>query len=220
MLSYANFRITSWLVLVAVSSHLCRSGFGNPLRHSDDCLTYSTALLRNITAAVEELGFYCSKLSVEMNNRNLSVCEPKNSSCANRQTSGFNEVRVRMRYAFLRNYVQWSLCLLLSLVPHLLHSCSQDACFRAIREDLQYYKNMLPKIQNDRLRATLMGAIEDLVKNCAFPHVLENPASSKAAQAPSFEDRVHLCKVLRGFHVRAITLNRVISYVAAGDHLK
>ncbi|XP_072557427.1 interleukin-12 subunit alpha [Paramormyrops kingsleyae] len=186
MLSYANFRITSWLVLVAVSSHLCRSGFGNPLRHSDDCLTYSTALLRNITAAVEELGFYCSKLSVEMNNRNLSVCEPKNSSCANRQTSGFNE----------------------------------DACFRAIREDLQYYKNMLPKIQNDRLRATLMGAIEDLVKNCAFPHVLENPASSKAAQAPSFEDRVHLCKVLRGFHVRAITLNRVISYVAAGDHLK
>ncbi|XP_048859561.1 interleukin-12 subunit alpha [Brienomyrus brachyistius] len=186
MLSYANFRVTSWLVLVAVCSHLCRSSFGNPLRHSENCLTYSTALLRNVTAAVEEIRFYCSKLSVEMNNRNLSVCEPKNSSCANRQKSEFNE----------------------------------DACFRAIREDLQYYKNMLPKIQNARLRATLMGAMEDLVKNCAFPHVPENPGSPKATQAPTFEDRVQLCKELRGFHMRAITINRIISYVAAGDHLK
>lgn len=36
----------------------------------------------------------------------------------------------------------------------------------------------------------------------------------------SFDDRLSLCKTLKGFHVRAITMNRALAYIASGDHRK
>lgn len=36
----------------------------------------------------------------------------------------------------------------------------------------------------------------------------------------SFDQRLHLCKVLKGFQVRAITINRVIAYMTSDEYTK
>uniref|UniRef100_A0A3B4FWK3 Zmp:0000001127 n=1 Tax=Pundamilia nyererei TaxID=303518 RepID=A0A3B4FWK3_9CICH len=36
----------------------------------------------------------------------------------------------------------------------------------------------------------------------------------------SFDQRLHLCKVLKGFQVRAITINRVIGYMTSDEYTK
>lgn len=36
----------------------------------------------------------------------------------------------------------------------------------------------------------------------------------------SYMNRQKMCKIMRGFHARAITINRAIGYISSGDHKK
>ncbi len=36
----------------------------------------------------------------------------------------------------------------------------------------------------------------------------------------TFSNRQEMCKMMRGFHIRTITINRAMGYIASGDHTK
>lgn len=43
--------------------------------------------------------------------------------------------------------------------------------------------------------------------------------SKAAADRPrSYDERLRLCKVLRGFQIRTVTINRAIAYISSGEH--
>ncbi|KAL4647640.1 hypothetical protein GN956_G8752 [Arapaima gigas] len=200
MLPFAKLCV-SWLLLALLSFHLCVVGSGTPLRALDNldaprCLSYSRALLTSVTAALapDEFGFYCSEMNVQMNRRDMSVCEPnidQGTRCGNRPDSRFN----------------------------------QNGCLSIIREDLQYYRNVLSAFRNENLTTSIQQSISELLEKCEFPVASGNTPPATIAPAldfttPAFYQRVHLCKILRGFHTRTITINRVLNYIAAGDHRK
>ncbi|XP_077053473.1 interleukin-12 subunit alpha [Siphateles boraxobius] len=102
-------------------------------------------------------------------------------------------------------------------------SFSETECLRNIRGDLHYYEHLLKSYEHSTsdlspvLTATT-ALMECLKANGAaadgeFPQWFEWSGSS-------FDDRITLCKTLKGFHVRAITMNRVLAYIDSGDHRK
>uniref|UniRef100_A0A4W5P2D9 Interleukin-12 subunit alpha n=1 Tax=Hucho hucho TaxID=62062 RepID=A0A4W5P2D9_9TELE len=52
-----------------------------------------------------------------------------------------------------------------------------------------------------------------------FPFTLQ-VADPKLTSGDTVDQRVHLCKVLKGFHLRVITISRAMGYISAGDHRK
>ncbi|KAF7218510.1 putative LOC107380562-like protein [Nothobranchius furzeri] len=53
------------------------------------------------------------------------------------------------------------------------------------------------------------------VTGCAF-----QVEASGLWQGDSFTNRQKMCKMMRGFHVRTITINRAMGYISSGDHRK
>lgn len=54
--------------------------------------------------------------------------------------------------------------------------------------------------------------------NCNKSFIIPLLFFKAAADRPStFDERLRLCKVLKGFQVRTITINRVIAYMNSGD---
>ncbi|KPP67064.1 hypothetical protein Z043_114384 [Scleropages formosus] len=176
----------AWSLLAALSFNLCVGVSGTPLRALDrldahKCLSYSRALLTSVTSALapNDFGFYCTEMNMEMNRRNMTVCEPnhdQDARCGSNPARRFN----------------------------------QNACLSAIRDDLQYYRDVLSTFKNGNLTAIIQQAIPELMEATTAPALDLTTAT--------FYQRVHLCKILRGFHTRTITINRVMSYIAAGDH--
>lgn len=48
-----------------------------------------------------------------------------------------------------------------------------------------------------------------------IPRLFFKPAANRQS---TYAERLRMCKVLRGFHVRTITINRAISYMNSGEH--
>ncbi|XP_065136263.1 interleukin-12 subunit alpha [Paramisgurnus dabryanus] len=100
---------------------------------------------------------------------------------------------------------------------------SETECLRNIRDDLCYYNDLLNSYMKDVQQAKNdLNPVVNTTKDLMTCLQQSCPTLPKWTvwRGSSFDDRVSLCKTLKGFHVRAITINRALSYVASGDHRK
>ncbi|KAM6919969.1 interleukin-12 subunit alpha [Lycodopsis pacificus] len=95
----------------------------------------------------------------------------------------------------------------------------KESCLTNIEEDLHhYYKVLAAQPDPDSLLGpTVVFRLREIMKNC-----FTGPASKEAApeRDSTYEERLSLCKVLKGFRVRSITINRAMSYMNSGEHTK
>ncbi|XP_067307978.1 interleukin-12 subunit alpha [Pseudorasbora parva] len=169
------------------------------------CTTAARSLLSNLSHIMEKqgkmkhqdlfAGFNCTDLEAQMipHTQTASVCLP---TAADNSTSCSN---------------------------HRSSSFSAAECVRNITGDLHYY---------DLLLNSYRPSVSDLSPVItATKHLKQCLGASGAAtegklpqwlvwSGSSFDDRLSLCKTLKGFHVRAITINRALAHIAAGDHRK
>ncbi|KAF4076743.1 hypothetical protein AMELA_G00218560 [Ameiurus melas] len=142
-------------------------------------------------------GFNCTDLEVVVNSntQTASVCQPRqDTKCSDQKSSPFNETQ----------------------------------CLQNIANDLGYHESMLTeymrtldnKANSESVKElqSITDSIHNLTRTCKLP----NPESSKNkwSSTNSFEDRKDLCKQLKGFQVRTITINRALGYVCAGEYKK
>ncbi|XP_034744325.1 interleukin-12 subunit alpha-like [Etheostoma cragini] len=94
----------------------------------------------------------------------------------------------------------------------------QDACLTNIGEDLHHYYTFLAAQPDpDRLLAPTVLSLRELMENC-FTWSLPTDLEAAADRLSTYDERLRLCKVLKGFQLRSITINRGIAYMASGDH--
>ncbi|KAM4556485.1 uncharacterized protein V3H82_016443 [Fundulus diaphanus] len=160
----------------------------------DSCVFYARALLENITDALTQArlfsGINCTRQNMELNleSRTPTVCSPQGSTCSGITTSAFD----------------------------------QDSCLTDIGKDLShYYKFLSAQPDPDNLiGSSVLYSLRELMENC-FRSSLPTDFNSKEAlveRAVTFNERLSLCKVMKGFHVRTVTINRAIGYMNLGEH--
>ncbi|XP_061073624.1 interleukin-12 subunit alpha [Conger conger] len=90
-----------------------------------------------------------------------------------------------------------------------LSACEPDAgqeeCLGNIKQDLEQRRDSLQSY--DRAKLELMPVVT------AIQDLLQTPSSPRARN-DDFDTRVALCTELKGFHVRTITINRIMGYLA------
>ncbi|XP_041659507.1 interleukin-12 subunit alpha [Cheilinus undulatus] len=161
---------------------------------TDSCISYAQTLLQDITETLTQknvsAGIDCTKQSVEMNTETntASVCIPKEAKCSGPMKSEFD----------------------------------QDLCLTNIMDDLRHYYRIL-SVQphpNNLISKKILHSLRNLMENCFKMSFQVDLALEEAAadHQSNFDDRLTLCKVLKGFHVRTITINRVISYINSEEH--
>nr|USH17711.1 interleukin-12 p35b subunit [Ctenopharyngodon idella]UXL82959.1 interleukin-12 subunit alpha-like protein [Ctenopharyngodon idella] len=92
----------------------------------------------------------------------------------------------------------------------------ENECLQKILEDLHYYRETFRAYSNSELTKTVVRSIDDLMQNCFSVSVMDNsPAEVSMDYQKSFQERLQLCKVLKGFNLRTITINRVFNYILA-----
>ncbi|KAF0030366.1 hypothetical protein F2P81_017097 [Scophthalmus maximus] len=95
-------------------------------------------------------------------------------------------------------------------------SFSESECLRNIMKDLVYYDAAIKSYHEFPVRSpkevallnTTLGIIESL-KDVA-----------KMWGNDTYTNRQEMCKMMRGFYVRTITINRAMGYISSGDHRK
>uniref|UniRef100_A0A3B5LZT1 Interleukin-12 subunit alpha n=1 Tax=Xiphophorus couchianus TaxID=32473 RepID=A0A3B5LZT1_9TELE len=109
---------------------------------------------------------------------------------------------------------------------------TQNECVMNIMRDLAFYHTAIetylksplhrPETEIPLLSPTL-GILRDLRKNCSSMETGERNSSEDAPDRwgnASYVNRQKMCKMMRGFHVRAVTINRAVGYISSGDHRK
>ncbi|KAF4103738.1 hypothetical protein G5714_014725 [Onychostoma macrolepis] len=110
-----------------------------------------------------------------------------------------------------------------SCSSHRNSSFSETDCLKNIRADLRYYAVMLDsyklnEIDLNPVKTATKALMDCLNENCEaadgeFPQW-------RVWNGSSFNNRLSLCKTLKGFHIRAITVNRALGYIGSGEHRK
>ncbi|KAF7692749.1 interleukin-12 subunit alpha [Silurus meridionalis] len=201
------------VVYALVLALLSRAAVATPVRATQStphdhahCTTYARGLLSNLKLVLDKPektgtktlfhGFNCTDLEavVNSNTQTASVCQPSQDvKCSDQKTSPF----------------------------------SKTECLQNIANDLNYHQSMLTEyVSNQKLNSesikelnSITNSILNLQQHCKL---LPKPESLKDKWSPknSFEDRKDLCKQLKGFQLRTITINRAIGYVCAGEYRK
>ncbi|XP_031156876.1 interleukin-12 subunit alpha, partial [Sander lucioperca] len=111
-------------------------------------------------------------------------------------------------------------------------SFNESKCLTNIMKDLAHYDAAIKSYINSSLRSPeeevalrpTLGIIQSLMKNCfLMPNGVNNSSEEDAAQMwgyDTFSNRQKMCKKMRGFHVRTITINRAMGYISSGEHRK
>ncbi|XP_034723635.1 interleukin-12 subunit alpha [Etheostoma cragini] len=111
-------------------------------------------------------------------------------------------------------------------------SFSESDCLMNIMEDLAHYDAAIKSYINSTLRShkeevalrPTLAIIQSLRKNCSLvPNGVHTSSEEDAAQmwgSDTFSNRQKMCKMMRGFHVRTITINRALGYISSGEHRK
>uniref|UniRef100_A0A672N0W3 Interleukin-12 subunit alpha n=1 Tax=Sinocyclocheilus grahami TaxID=75366 RepID=A0A672N0W3_SINGR len=90
----------------------------------------------------------------------------------------------------------------------------ENECIQRILEDLHYYRETFRAYANPELTKSVVRRIDDLLQNCFSVSALDiSPAKVSMDHQKSFQERLQLCKVLKGFNLRTITINRVFNYI-------
>ncbi|KAI5103818.1 interleukin-12 subunit alpha-like [Silurus meridionalis] len=98
-----------------------------------------------------------------------------------------------------------------------LSACTPQAdCLQSVLEDLRYYWATFKSYRDtDRiLEQSVLRSIENLVQSC-FSVTLMDDVQVSLDNKNSFERRLKLCKILKGFQVRTITINRVLNHIVS-----
>uniref|UniRef100_A0A3B3HYG0 Interleukin-12 subunit alpha n=1 Tax=Oryzias latipes TaxID=8090 RepID=A0A3B3HYG0_ORYLA len=109
-------------------------------------------------------------------------------------------------------------------------SFSESECMRNIMKDLAYYDAAMqsylksdlsrPEIEIPPLNHTLT-IIQNLRRDCSLTANGEiNSLEVNLWPNTSFRNRQKMCKMMKGLHVRSITINRALGYISSGDHRK
>ncbi|XP_043989443.1 uncharacterized protein zmp:0000001127 [Gambusia affinis] len=161
---------------------------------TDSCVFYARTLLENITNLLAPddptrmfSGMNCTRHNMELNleTRTPTVCSPQGSVCSGETTSAFD----------------------------------RESCMSDIGKDLSHYYKVL-SIQPDSdgtLGSSILLPLRELMENC-FRSSLPTALISKEApvvhsSTNGFNQRQRLCKIMKGFHARTITINRAIGYM-------
>ncbi|XP_034460283.1 interleukin-12 subunit alpha [Hippoglossus hippoglossus] len=112
-------------------------------------------------------------------------------------------------------------------------SFSKSECLSNIMKDLVYYDAAITSYLKSKLRSPeeevallspTLGIIKSL-KNCSLMPNEDNEENDSsevdAAQMwgdEPYANRQEMCKMMRGFYVRTITINRAVGYITSGDH--
>ncbi|XP_061917841.1 interleukin-12 subunit alpha [Entelurus aequoreus] len=182
-----------------------------PARHpsAPNCATCST-LFRGLLLNIKELlksellcyGITSERVTVSSSSDTIRACTPtmhQNSSCMVYRNSSFSE----------------------------------SECLMNIKKDMLHYHGVIqsylkaalrkPKEETALLLPTLK-IIQNLQKNCSpIANKGQDLAEEDAYQmwgSNSFTNRLEMYKMMRGFYIRAITINRAMGYISAGDHRK
>uniref|UniRef100_A0A3Q3X261 Interleukin-12 subunit alpha n=1 Tax=Mola mola TaxID=94237 RepID=A0A3Q3X261_MOLML len=96
---------------------------------------------------------------------------------------------------------------------------NQESCMTSIGEDLHhYYKFLAAYPDPNGLLKALLSNLRELLMKC-LSWSLQTEQAAPVSLSP-FDERLKLCKVMRGFQVRGITINRAIAYMHSGEHTK
>ncbi|XP_055008060.1 interleukin-12 subunit alpha [Boleophthalmus pectinirostris] len=97
---------------------------------------------------------------------------------------------------------------------------NQEVCMENIEKDLHHYYKVLSGHPDPDmfLRGTLLLSLRELMMTCFSPP--EDLNKSPSESPSNYDDRLSLCKKLKGFHIRTITINRALGYMHSGEHNK
>ncbi|XP_066536279.1 interleukin-12 subunit alpha [Hoplias malabaricus] len=183
-------------LLLLLSSSLCQLSDSGPVGaqasslyiNGDTCKRLARVLLRNVTStlAMDHLfrGLDCTEQTAELHLRTKTL-----TVCAppHTQCSDGGDV-----------------------------TFDQDECFQSVVEDLRQYRATF-KSYSDRdniIEQSVIRSIENLMQMCFSDAKLDGsqPLVSMGHEN-SFEGRLKLCKVLKAFQIRLITINRVVNHI-------
>ncbi|KAM7400678.1 hypothetical protein PAMA_005058 [Pampus argenteus] len=162
---------------------------------TDSCVFYARTLLGNITDTLTQnnlfSGIDCTKQSIELR---METNTP--SVCAPKKSTCSGIAKSEF---------------------------DQESCLKNIRKDLHYYYKFLAA-QPDTdvlLGPTVLFNLRQLMEVTDFTQCTHSFSGIASTDHPStYDERLNLCKVLKGFQVRTITINRVIGYMNSGEHTK
>ncbi|KAK5904802.1 hypothetical protein CesoFtcFv8_006331 [Champsocephalus esox] len=110
---------------------------------------------------------------------------------------------------------------------------SESECLGNIMKDLVYYSAVIQSYTNSNLRLpetevpllnSTLEIIRSLRKSCSLmPNGENNIPEDVGApkwENSSYENRQQMFKMMKGFQVRTITINRALGYISSGDHRK
>ncbi|KAM3615316.1 uncharacterized protein V6R79_000104 [Siganus canaliculatus] len=110
---------------------------------------------------------------------------------------------------------------------------TQSECLRNIMKDMTHYDAVFQSYIRSSLRSPdqeiqllspTLEIIQKLKTNCSLMSDGENDASEENAvqkwDENTFNNRQEMCKMMRGFYTRIITINRAMGYISSGDHKK
>ncbi|KAJ8388662.1 hypothetical protein AAFF_G00130710 [Aldrovandia affinis] len=189
MLANVKIPLVSWLFFAAISQHLCPITVGIPLNTVDKVDTTECAALSR--ALLSEV------------NTALNDTPFYGFNCIT--TDLLMEVKTSLSACEL-NTEQEERC-----AESQNTKFNQNECLRNIKADLEYYRDHLSS-------STVVKAIRDLLKSLNFPSPTKPSSTVTLSNMNEFDTRRDLCKQLKGFRVRTITINRIMGYMAAGGH--
>ncbi|XP_029922247.1 interleukin-12 subunit alpha [Myripristis murdjan] len=107
-------------------------------------------------------------------------------------------------------------------------SFSESTCLENIMKDLTHYaavlksyKQISPKTEAALLDPTLK-IIQSLLEKCSLTPAEEKESSEENIaqmwEGNRFDQRWKMYRVMKGFHIRTITINRAMGYISSGDH--
>ncbi|XP_030261779.1 interleukin-12 subunit alpha [Sparus aurata] len=198
-MTICNLYFSSCVLLLLTSSWRAASGL--PLRtlspeRCEECSSLFRSLLLNISGLPKNetlcYGIPPSKAVVKSTADTVLACAPtQHSGCMMQRNSSFSE----------------------------------SECMRNIMKDLAHYDAVIQsylRIAHVPLLNPTLGIIQDLRKKCSPMADGDNDASEPAEEPKwkndSFMDRQEMCKMMRGFYARLITINRAMGYISSGDH--
>ncbi|XP_073350882.1 interleukin-12 subunit alpha [Pagrus major] len=110
-------------------------------------------------------------------------------------------------------------------------SFSESECMRNIMKDLAHYDAAIQSYLRSPLRSPeeevallnpTLGIIRNLRTKCSLMSDGDTDSTEDdVAQMwgdNTFNNRQEMCKMMRGFYARAITINRAMGYISSGDH--
>uniref|UniRef100_A0A673BQ54 Interleukin-12 subunit alpha n=1 Tax=Sphaeramia orbicularis TaxID=375764 RepID=A0A673BQ54_9TELE len=96
---------------------------------------------------------------------------------------------------------------------------SETECYRNIMKDLAHYDAVIQSYLNLPNRRS-QDEITLLRPTLGIIQSLRQQDDVDLWEDNSYEDRKKMCKLMKGFRIRAITINRALGYISSGDHMK